>query len=51
MSTRWFGGDGDLQNGGHLQMRSKISENRFSNGCLHDGLQGMVIYKMAAMNR
>jgi hypothetical protein len=33
--------DGDPQNDGHEQMSSK---NRFSSD-VHDGLQGMVIYK------
>ncbi len=38
-----------LKNGGHIvQMRSK---NRFSKQCLHDGLEVMVILKMAAMYR
>jgi hypothetical protein len=38
--------DGDSQNGGHVQMSSK---NIFSNRCLHDGLEGMVILKIAAI--
>ncbi len=42
MSTRRPAWDGDSQNGGHVQMRSK---NRFSKQCLHDGLQGKVIFK------
>jgi hypothetical protein len=44
----WRGCYCNSRNGGHVQMRSK---NRFSNRCLHDGLQGMVILKMAAMYR
>jgi hypothetical protein len=41
-------GDTISQNGGHVQMRSM---NRISNWCLQDGLEGMVIYKMAAIYR
>ncbi len=46
MSTLWSAGDGDSQNGGHVQMRRR---NEFLNRYLHDGLEGKVIYKESAI--
>jgi hypothetical protein len=48
MSTRWFGGDGDSQNGGHVQMRSKNRKWRPPADhtwmcCLYNGTPNVVV--------